>query len=252
MHAFDAMPPSTPLHRTAPAGRHRLRERMPGFSRSPGRVPSVAQPGIAGAALLALCALFAAALPAQESIIYRCTDAKGQLTLQNDTPCPAGSRQEIRRIGALPTAPAPTEGPPRPAERLSPPPDSNFVLVRGPVAEQGPPPDPARPRNPPTPLWECRDWQGERYLSDVETPPKACVPLNVVGIDGSQDLAAGSACEMRTDACAPVPEAQLCQEWKRRVDEAEFRVRYGSGSTRAREQEYARLREAWLSTTCAP
>ena len=208
---------------------------------------------IAMPTLLALCVLQVAPLPAQDPVIYRCTDAKGQVTLQNDTPCPAGSRQEIRRIGAVPTAPAPTQGPAVPIERLSPQPaGSDFVLVRGPVAEQGPPPDPARVRNPPTPLWECRDWQGERYFSDVETPPKVCVPLNVVGIDGSQDLAAGSACEMRTDACAPVPETQLCQEWKRRVDEAEFRVRYGSGSTRAREQEYARIREAWLATTCAP
>ena len=236
--------------RSTPGGR--LRARVSGPAHSPGSTPSVARLSVAGTALLVLCALFAAALPAQESIIYRCTDAKGQLTLQNDTPCPAGSRQEIRRIGAVPTAPAPVQEAPRPAERRAPPTESNFVLVRGPVAAQGAPPDPARVRNPPPPLWECRDWQGERYFSDVETPPKACVPLNVVGIDGSQELAAGSACEMRTDACAPVPDTQLCQEWKRRVDEAEFRVRYGSGSTLAREREYARLREAWLATTCAP
>lgn len=190
---------------------------------------------------------------AQETIIYRCTDAKGQVTMQNDTPCPAGTQQQIRRIGTLPTAPAPVDGPSVPVERLSPAPaGSDFVLVRGPVAEQGPPPDPARARKPPPPLFECRNWQRERYLSDVETPPKVCVPLNVVGIDGSRDLAAGSACEMRTDACTPVPEAQLCQEWKRRIDEAEFRTRYGTGSSRARQQEYERLREVWLGTTCAP
>ena len=200
-----------------------------------------------------LMAGFAMPSSAQDTIIYRCTDAKGQLTLQNGTPCPAGSRQEIRRIGAVPSTPSAAPAPALPVERLSPSPAAgDFVLVRGPVAEQGPPPDPERVRNPPPPLFECRDWQGERYLSDMETPPKVCVPLNVVGIDGSQDLAAGSACEMRTDACQAVPEAQLCSAWKRRIDEAQFRVRYGSGSTAARQAEFARLRDAWLGTTCAP
>lgn len=207
----------------------------------------------AGLLLLMLMAGFAMPSAAQDTVIYRCTDAKGQLTLQNGTPCPAGSRQEIRRIGAVPSAPPATSAPALPVERLSPPPGaSDFVLVRGPVAEQGPPPDPARVRNPPPPLFECRDWQGERYMSDVEIPPKVCVPLNVVGIDGSQELAAGSACEMRTDACQAVPDTQLCAAWKRRIDEAQFRVRYGSGSTVARQAEYTRLREAWLGTTCAP
>lgn len=29
-------------------------------------------------------------------VIYRCTDALGQLTVQNNTPCPKGQQQEKR------------------------------------------------------------------------------------------------------------------------------------------------------------
>ena len=42
-----------------------------------------------------------------QTVIYRCTDAKGAVTMQNDKPCAPGMKQEIRNVGALPTAPAP-------------------------------------------------------------------------------------------------------------------------------------------------
>lgn len=56
--------------------------------------------------LLALLGL-AVGAGAQETVIYRCTDAKGAVTLQNDRPCPAGSRQEKRVMPAPASAPSP-------------------------------------------------------------------------------------------------------------------------------------------------
>ncbi|TWG89924.1 uncharacterized protein DUF4124, partial [Luteimonas sp. J16] len=38
------------------------------------------------------------ALAADATTIYRCTAANGDVTIQNGTPCPAGTRQEVRRV----------------------------------------------------------------------------------------------------------------------------------------------------------
>jgi hypothetical protein len=174
-------------------------------------------------------------------VIYRCTDAAGGVTLQNGTPCPKGSKQEVRRMTAPPPAPPP------PA----------FVApapVAAPPAQPAPTPAAETPTSrvlqPPTPLFACRKWNGDEYLGDTGEPPSECVPLDVRGIDGSQALAAGQACEMRRDDCTAVPAEQLCTAWKRRVDEAEFRAKFAPRDA-ARQAEFARVRDAWLASTCA-
>lgn len=99
----------------------------------------------------AVAALLAAtAAHASEVTIYRCTDAKGHLTLR-DTPCRAGEKQEARtmvrprdppaRPAAAAVAPAPT-APREPAPR--------YVVV-----------------TPPQPLYECITPDGERYTSET-------------------------------------------------------------------------------------
>lgn len=195
------------------------------------------------ACTVALLWLAAAPEPAHAQgtvVIYRCTDAAGGVTLQNGTPCPKGSKQEVRRMTAPPPAPPP------PA----------FVApapVAAPPAQPAPAPQaeapPPRVLQPPTPLFACRKWNGDEYLGDTGEPPAECVPLEVRGIDGSQALAAGQACEMRRDDCTPVPADQLCTAWKRRVDEAEFRAKF-SPRDAARQAEFTRVRDAWLASTC--
>lgn len=102
-------------------------------------------------ALLALLTL-AAFTPVQaaEVTIYRCTDAKGHLTLR-DTPCRSGEKQEARNMvrptdpPARPTpAPLPT---PAPAARESAP---RYIVL-----------------TPPQPLYECVTPDGERYTSET-------------------------------------------------------------------------------------
>ena len=43
--------------------------------------------------------------PAQETVFYKCTNAKGEVSMQNGTPCAPGMKQEIRRIGEVKTVP---------------------------------------------------------------------------------------------------------------------------------------------------
>ena len=37
----------------------------------------------------------------QDTLFYKCTNAKGEVSLQNGTPCAPGMKQEIRRIGEV-------------------------------------------------------------------------------------------------------------------------------------------------------
>lgn len=194
-------------------------------------------------------ALFAAALclPAHaqtDMTIYRCVDASGAVTLQNDVPCPKGSQQSVRKVGVLPTMPAPVAAPAAPAARpapaaLTPPPST-------------PPPAPAVPvaRTAPPPLFQCRSWDDRDYLGDTAEPPATCVPVQAMGIDGTSASAAGASCEMRRDACTAVPADKLCTVWKKRVDEAEFRWKVGGGRDDERKAEFDRLSKTYLDSTC--
>lgn len=99
---------------------------------------------------LALSVLLAAAgTRAGEVTIYRCTDAKGGLTLR-DTPCRSGEKQQARNML-------------RPAD---PPPRPSATAPAAPAA-----PREAAPRyvvvTPPQPLYECITADGERYTSDT-------------------------------------------------------------------------------------
>lgn len=205
---------------------------------------------IRAARLLGLVALVAAStLPSaraqDEILIYRCVDASGGVTIQNDTPCPKGTQQTVKKIGAVQTMRTPDVVVPLPkAQSLPPQPHT-----AAPSATAAPPPPPPPPA-PPPPLFQCRTWEDRDYLSDTATPPATCVPVQSRGIDGSIALAAGSTCEMREDACAEVPQAQLCVSWKKRVDEADFRWKLAGARDDERKAEYERVRAIYLGSTC--
>jgi hypothetical protein len=195
--------------------------------------------------LVAACAPAAA----QESVIYRCTDAAGNLTVQNK-PCPAGQQQQVRRLQALPSVPPPTAAP-RAAAPTAAPPAGDFELVRGPVeATSTASPVPAAERTPPPPLFQCTTHDQDRYLSESGTPAPTCVPLETPGVGG--DARSVMACEMHTDSCEPVAAQDACRAWKRRVDEAEFRWRFARAENDdPRRAEYERLAKIWRESECA-
>ncbi len=183
-------------------------------------------------------------LPVQaqsDMTIYRCVDPSGAVTLQNDVPCPKSSQQSVRKVGALPTLPAaaarPSPAKPAPAAAAAPPPV--------------PPPAPASAvRSAPPPLFQCRSWDDRDYLGDTAEPPATCAPVESMGIDGTTALAAGSTCEMRRDACVAIPAEQLCARWKKRVDETEFRWKFGGGRNDDRKVEFDRVARIYRESTC--
>ena len=185
---------------------------------------------------LALAALLAAhAVHAQETVFYKCTDAKGSVSMQNGVPCAPGMKQEVRRIGEVKTVPVPVkktkveEAPPEKPQY------GEFVMVRGPSMKRTPAKEAATLPAPPA-LFQCRTWEGDDYLGETATPEPTCAALAVVGIDGSAALGMGSACEMKYDTCTAVSAEQLCDSWYRRLDDAEFKLKYASDDNRREKQ----------------
>lgn len=199
-----------------------------------------------------LCLSLLACASAHATTIYRCTDAKGNVTMQNDTPCAPGMKQEVRTLGALPTAPAPAARESAPPVSHAPPAGASFELVRGPVADALPESTvPVADRKPPPPLFECTTWEQEKYLSETGEPESRCVLLNTVGLNGDPNFGAGAACEMKVDTCAALTERALCAAWSRRIDEAKFRMTFASGADKAeRTAEYERQRGLFADSTC--
>lgn len=204
-------------------------------------------------ATLLFCAYAASAIAQSETVIYRCTDPAGNVMLQNDRPCPKGHTQEIRMVGTLPTSPSPATAPaaaPRPPATPAPAPAPS-TQPQAPTAVEISPPTVAAPKQPPPALYQCKTWDDRDYLGDTEEPASTCAPLQTVGIDGSSDLGAGSACEMRRDQCVAIPADQLCGTWKRRVDEAEFRWKFAGSRNDERKADYERFAKIYRESACA-
>jgi len=198
-----------------------------------------------------LAALAPPAAPAQETVFYKCTDAKGNTSLQNGTPCAPGMKQEIRRIGSVRTVPVPAAKPKAEAPATAPV-YGDFVMVSGPNMKRKPAPE-AAGLPPPPALYQCTTWEGDDYLGETATPEARCAPLQVTGIDGSANLGAGSACEMREDTCTAIPAEGLCEAWLRRLDDADFKLKYASNDTRGERQATFDAIDAKVkASSCSP
>ncbi|MBT2749428.1 MULTISPECIES: DUF4124 domain-containing protein [unclassified Lysobacter] len=199
-------------------------------------------------------------------VIYRCTDALGQLTVQNNTPCPKGSQQEKRVIEDAPVSSAPPTfitspvAPYAPANAPPPhPPVSSQLPSVGttkPAARPAAPKAPAGPaiadadRLPPPVLFECRTYDGSRYLNDDGTPPQRCAQLQTTGL-GSVGSGTGVACQMVDDQCQRIADDHLCENWKQRLREAQSALRFGRGDSRdASAAEVARIQRIVTESTC--
>lgn len=201
-------------------------------------------------ALLLLVALAAHASPlyAQtQLVIYRCTDASGAVTIQNDVACPAGHQQEIRTVDPPP---------PLPTYRAR-----EVRMPKVVAAEQAPVETaaalaateslPEAERTPPPALFQCATWDENTYLTEDDTPQERCAPLRTVGIDGNPQHGAGSACQTMHDQCQAVADDVLCKSWRRRVDEAQFRWKFArAGNDDPRKREYDRLAAILVNSSC--
>lgn len=205
------------------------------------------------------------AMAQQAVILYRCTDARGVVTLQNDTPCPKGQRQEKRVVEAAATAapfPVPLPSPPAQVVQPSvpdlaqtePTTDASAAQTGAAIAAVLPLPAaqtaPAE-RLPPPPLYQCNTPDQDSYLSDTPDPKPRCVRVETVGIDGSQQLGAGQACTMVYDQCQRVPDAAACPAWRKRVNEAQAAWTFArADSADAMKTEYERIARVVAETTC--
>lgn len=210
------------------------------------------------ACALLLSALTAAPSWAQQVVMYRCTDARGVVTLQNDVACPKGSQQEKRMVdtGAtaapfpvIPDAPAGTTRAPAPPMPTREPAqaDAGFTPVLPlPEAQRRP-----EERLPPPPLYQCNTVENDSYLSDTPDPKPRCVRIGTVGIDGSQQLGAGAACSMVYDQCQRVPDNAACPAWRKRVNEAQAAWTYARADMAAQAKaDYERIARVVAETTC--
>lgn len=202
--------------------------------------------------LILFCLLLCAHVAlAQETVFYKCTDAKGAVSMQNGTPCAPGMKQEVKRIGEVRTVPVPAKK--TVAEGAAPAPVyGEFVMVSGPNMKRKPAPESAELPAPP-PLFQCRTWDGNDYLGEDEKPAPRCAALQVVGIDGSQDSGMASACEMRDDTCTAIAAEGLCDAWLRRLDDAEFKLKYASNDNRGdRQTAFDDIDKKVKASRCSP
>jgi len=203
----------------------------------------------------AVALLFAAAalLPVRASaagvVIYRCTDAFGALTVQNDVPCPKGSKQKKQVIEAPP--PMPAYRPPPRVEPVAP----SLPAATAPAA--APAGDPAVPtvadadRLPPPALFQCNTYDNDSYLSENGSPPQRCVRLQTTDLGGNVDNSTGVACQMVTDQCQRIADGGACAAWKKRLRELEAGWKFArADDADAAKAEYERAAKIVRDSTC--
>jgi hypothetical protein len=202
----------------------------------------------------ALLLIALGALPARAGVvIYRCTDASGAVTVQNDTPCPKGSKQ-TRRVLDTPSPSAMPAYVEAPAVVPDPVPAAPPAAPEPPV----PAPDPASARAqpdgerlPPPPIFECTTYDNDHYLSDDGAPSERCTPLEVTGIGDGSAPGVGAACQKTTDTCQRVPDGGACDAWKRREREARASLMFGKAEDKDKNQaEYERVQRVVTESTC--
>ena len=118
---------------------------------------------VAVLAFLLLANADAAAWQSAGVTVYRCTDAKGHVTL-GDSPCAKGAAEQVRTMQRPQDAtPRATPVPAAPASQLPAPPPQ-VVVVRA-----------------PRPMYECVTPDGERYTSETADGNPRWVPLWTLG-----------------------------------------------------------------------
>src|SRR5690606_31065888 len=194
-------------------------------------------------------------------VIYRCTDAAGAVSIQNDVPCPKGSQQQRRVMETAPTAsvespPATAPLPPQPqlpvavANELPEAIESNQSRLRS-TSETSDGESGSTPAEPLPALFSCRTWDRKDYFSDDPVPTRRCAPLRVSGLDGSAGGGQASACEYVTDTCAPVPDAALCSQWHRHAHDTRARLLFGRAEDPAATRiELERIEALIHASTC--
>ncbi len=204
--------------------------------------------------LLLSCGVLAASAHAGKKsvVIYRCTDAFGALTMQNDMQCPKGSRQQKQVIEPPTPMPAyrprPTPKVVAPAAAIAP---SAIAAMPSTTAVSPEPAIADKDRLPPPPLFQCNTYDNDSYFSEDATPEPRCVRLETTDLQGSDDSSGGVACQMVTDQCQRVGDAATCDAWKKRLRETEAKWKFGAADdAAANKTDYDRVQRIVRDSTC--
>jgi len=205
---------------------------------------------VLGLLLFASSQLAPARAAAAGVVIYRCTDAFGALTVQNDVPCPKGTKQKKQVIDAPPPMPAyraPARATPAPAATR---------IVSAPATDVAGT-EPAAPtiadadRLPPPALFQCNTYDNDSYLSENPSPPPRCVRLQTTDMAGTADNNVGVACQMVTDQCQRIADGGACTAWKQRLRELEAGWKFArTDDADAAKAEYQRALRIVRDSTC--
>lgn len=186
------------------------------------------------ASLASLLALVGASA-AEELTVYRCQDAGGRVTLQDD-PCPDGQQQSARRM-VRPRDPPPSRAPATPeparAEAPLPPPAPGYALPF-----------------PPPPLFQCTDFDGSVRFSEDYAPNTRCVPLPVLGYDVRGSSAAAGTCRWVTESCLRLDDDAACEQFKRLLKQARSDALHAFSDTAAYRKSELRRLEGIVSESC--
>ncbi|HEU0154115.1 MAG TPA: DUF4124 domain-containing protein [Arenimonas sp.] len=172
---------------------------------------------------------------AEELTVYRCQDAGGRVTLQ-DEPCPSGQQQSTRSM-VRPRDPAPAPAAPRPAPAPepaeAPPPEADYALPF-----------------PPPPLFQCTDFDGSVRFSEDYDPNTRCVPLPVLGYDVRGSSAAAGTCRWVSESCLRLDDDAACEQFKKKLKQARSDALHAFSDTAAyRKSELKRL-DAIVAESC--
>ncbi len=211
--------------------------------------PVLAVAALLSIGLLSIDVLSNDVLAADDVVIYRCTDASGALTIQNNVRCPKGSKQEKRILAPPPDAPAyvpPAKTKPVVAPRpapVTPEVKASEAPAVSTIADAD--------RLPPPMLFRCNTFDNDSYLSDAGAPAPRCVRLNTTGINGNADMGAGEACQMVTDQCERIADGAICAAWIERRKQVEAAWKFGRGvDAEANRLEYERIDRLLRESTC--
>ncbi len=189
---------------------------------------------------------------AQPVAIYRCTDPAGALTVQN-MPCPKGMQQQKKLMTAPAAVPFTPGGAPAPAVTRPAPVSPTPPAAPASTAATAPPPALSPTSTlPPPPLFECTAHDNGRYFTEDREPATRCLPMQTTNLAGGPATGGGSACEVVTDRCAPVPDQRLCEAWRARAEQAESTWRFSDEAQSAeRKQRYDQMRRVLDESRCA-
>ncbi|WP_312317328.1 hypothetical protein [Stenotrophomonas sp.] len=223
---------------------------------------------------------------ADDTIVFRCTDADDNVSMQS-TPCPKGSHQVMQRMSAGPsraetsvstqaTPVSPAPAPSAPSAPATPAPAAGTPLIPGTqipmertiseayqvergnaildsanLPRPGDAPQEADSTKPPPPaIFQCQRADGGRYLNELEPAPAHCELLSVTGLGGVTPVNAAS-CEVVRDDCQEIAEADRCGAWQQRFRNARGQERFASADKQpAAVAERERLEAVLAASNC--